>query len=141
MQYLTGAKSTTGKASKGPVRDSEPERDHDVRLRVLVSPRLTFRGIARAPGSLSPSGYARAHRQQHRLPPRPRRPGGRRSRLEQFSHGRREVFRTALVIIDRLRDVRLAAGVEENGRIDKEVAAPGARLPAASASVCATCRR
>ena len=37
--------------------------------------------------------------------------------VARYSHGQ-------LVIIDRLREmVRLAAGVEENGRIDKEVAA------------------
>ena len=37
--------------------------------------------------------------------------------VARYSHGQ-------LVIIDRLREmVRLAAGVEENGRIDKEIAA------------------
>jgi len=54
--------------------------------------------------------------------------------VARYSHGQ-------LVIIDRLREmVRLAAGVEENGRIDKEVAARALACLQRFGSVCATCR-
>ena len=129
VQYLSGRRDRLPRGPRrGAVRDPQSERGHDLRLRFLVHGRLTRPWSALRPSRPDPpqatstaaplpvpdvlAAVDLGSNSFHMV-------------VARYSHGQ-------LVIIDRLREmVRLAAGVEENGRIDKEVAERALGLPGA----------